>query len=525
MRVVKGKDIIKYLRSGIMLLGILILCFVLFLTLKWNVLIVTNAAESVVVSNTPKLLYFYYSVVLVLLFALYPILKRMDSKVFFAILLGYFSVLALYLVFNADPYLRLADPAIIWELAKNFNAGKYTGFKNGEYLNIYPFQLGIVTFERALAHFSTNITFLYFAGLVCTDGVIILIWLISKIIYENNAVQNITSILAIVFTPFLFNVLFVYGNVYGLLFMFGAVYCQLLSFKSKNKKQMYGYSCAVFILLTIAYMIKSNFEIGIIAVGIVYFIKGINKHFYLVMAILVILTVPMVNTALGKGYSLETGNTISLSKGTPKSTYLVMGLTRSYGRVGWYNSYNKNTYIESGYNTKKADKKAKKDLAKRLKYLATHRKYTAKLLLDKEISTWTDSTYQSIWNGPLPTWGGKVNTKLMKLIYIEDGKSGVYKFIRYTSVLVVWSILIFTIFTLSIKLFKKSTKLLNSDYLLYATLFFIGGFVFHTFWETKSQYVYQYTATLIPVASVGICVVMEYLWNTLLKIKLEFLNK
>ena len=113
----------------------------------------------------------------------------------------------------------------------------------------------------------------------------------------------------------------------------------------------------------------------------------------------------------------------------------------------------------------------------------------------------------------------------MKLIYIEDGKSSVYKFILYTSVLVVWSILIFTIFTLSIKLFKKSAKLLNSDYLLYATLFFIGGFVFHTFWETKSQYVYQYTATLIPVASVGICVVMEYLWNTLLKIKLEFLNK
>lgn len=515
----------KWLHICITSLGIAILAFVFFLTLRWNVLVSTHTTEAIFISSVPSRLYFYYFGILITIFISYPLLKKINSNLLFVILITFFSICGLYLVFNADPYLRGADPGNVWKLAKSFNRGDFVGFKNGEYLNIYPFQLGIVTFDRILAHFSTNITFLYFVGLVCTDTVITIIWAISKLVYRDNAVQNITIILSIMFTPFLFNILFVYGNVYGLTFMFAAVYCQLLSFKARSKKKLYIYSCLVFILLAIAYMIKTNFEIGIIAVGVIYFIKGLQKHFYLLMTLLVLFTIPTVNVALEKGYTLETGRNISLAEGTPKSTYLVMGLTRSYGRVGWYNSYNQNTYIESGYNTKKADKKAKKDLAKRLKYLATHRKYTAKLLLDKEISTWTDSTYQSIWNGPLPTWGGKVNTKLMKLIYIEDGKSSVYKFIRYTSVLVVWSILIFTIFTLSIKLFKKSAKLLNSDYLLYATLFFIGGFVFHTFWETKSQYVYQYTATLIPVASVGICVVMEYLWNTLLKIKLKFLNK
>lgn len=54
---------------------------------------------------------------------------------------------------------------------------------------------------------------------------------------------------------------------------------------------------------------------------------------------------------------------------------------------------------------------------------------------------------------------------------------------------------------------------IDENYLLYAVIFFIGGFIFHTFWETKAQYVYQYTASLIPVASVGLYKVMDFIWN------------
>lgn len=41
-----------------------------------------------------------------------------------------------------------------------------------------------------------------------------------------------------------------------------------------------------------------------------------------------------------------------------------------------------------------------------------------------------------------------------------------------------------------------------NDYFLMAMLFFIGGFLFHLVWETKSQYVWQYIETLIPVTGV-----------------------
>lgn len=34
-----------------------------------------------------------------------------------------------------------------------------------------------------------------------------------------------------------------------------------------------------------------------------------------------------------------------------------------------------------------------------------------------------------------------------------------------------------------------------------AYLFLIGGFLFHIFWEGKSQYIYQYLLVLVPFAS------------------------
>ena len=36
------------------------------------------------------------------------------------------------------------------------------------------------------------------------------------------------------------------------------------------------------------------------------------------------------------------------------------------------------------------------------------------------------------------------------------------------------------------------------------TLYFIGGFIFHLFWETKSQYAYPYVVFIIPVAAYGL---------------------
>jgi len=44
---------------------------------------------------------------------------------------------------------------------------------------------------------------------------------------------------------------------------------------------------------------------------------------------------------------------------------------------------------------------------------------------------------------------------------------------------------------------------------LFSILFFLGGFLFHIAWETKSQYVYPYVILLVPITARGISVVLE----------------
>ena len=51
----------------------------------------------------------------------------------------------------------------------------------------------------------------------------------------------------------------------------------------------------------------------------------------------------------------------------------------------------------------------------------------------------------------------------------------------------------------------------NTGELLTGIIFLIGGFIFHLFWETKSQYVYPYVFILIPYSSYTIVRILDKL--------------
>ncbi|WP_227484307.1 hypothetical protein [Ligilactobacillus salivarius] len=261
----------KILENIALILGTILISFTFILTIIYNTLISTDWYERVYISRIPVALYCIYLIVLLILIANYPILKKINTKIVLSFSLILFILAGLYLVFNADPYLRNADQMWVWNAVKNINNGNYVDFEKGQYLNAHPLQLGLVTFERLIATFSENITFLYFLNLLFNIGSIILLWLISKIVYENTVVQNLTAIISVLFTPLLFNTLFVYGNVYGLTFLLGAVYTQLLSLNKKDKKRIIYGICTV-TLAGMAYLVKPNFEIGIVAIAIVYFL-------------------------------------------------------------------------------------------------------------------------------------------------------------------------------------------------------------------------------------------------------------
>lgn len=63
--------------------------------------------------------------------------------------------------------------------------------------------------------------------------------------------------------------------------------------------------------------------------------------------------------------------------------------------------------------------------------------------------------------------------------------------------------LVFIIFGGSILALIKNRKNLSNEIILLITIF-IGGFLFHLLWETKSRYVFPYIMVLIPIATIEI---------------------
>ena len=111
---------------------------------------------------------------------------------------------------------------------------------------------------------------------------------------------------------------------------------------------------------------------------------------------------------------------------------------------------------------------------------------------EKNLAQWCDPMFQSVFVA-VPDHTDARETRypeLMKSIYtagIADDVISVFS--KYILLLVYGFAAVFIIF------FRNKCK----GWELFIT-FTIGGFLFHTFWEGKSQYIFPYFIILIPIA-------------------------
>ena len=442
---------------------------VTFITVRYNVFVTDGGSEVVNVAHVPAVL---YAVVLVLIVLLLcdRILNRIDSGTFLGVGLFFFAVCGLYLVFNADSFLR-ADSLFCFQAAGNINAGDFSDFKAGGYVNVYPFQLGWITIERIMLRFSSNITFFYFCFLVISILTILVLWLISREICRRNDVQNITLMLSLAFLPHLFNTLFVYGNVPGYLLFLTAVYFQIRSLR--HDRTVYYVLAAL--LGVAAFVLKNNFEIGLVAMLGIYVLELIrnprNRKIYTAVALALVL-VPASSLVIERCYSSESGMEVSLGSGIPKPAFIAMGM----------------------------------ELKKRVRYFGNHPGYARKFYVNKLVSTWGDSLHESVWNGPLDSCGARMYTDVMKWIYHPD--TAVHRRLHYFTKIIEMMVMIFTLVaTVGLAFGRRHDTAVI--YVMLSIVYFTGGFLFHLMWETKAQYTYQYVSMLIPSAALGIVMCRE----------------
>lgn len=419
-------------------------------------------------------------------------LDQVNQRKLFCILSAVYTGIALYLILNVEPTLR-ADAEEVHTSANQILAGDYTAFQKGNYLYRNPHQLGLVTFECLLALFSPNPQWNMVVNFLLVLGINYTTFRISQELFQNRAISLLTMLCSFAFLPQLFFVLFVYGTIPGLCCMISAFYQTLRFTREKKIRNL----IALILFCAGAVMLKSNYAIGIIAIFIYLVLQLLKEKVTLKMAaalisLLLCLVVP--NRLVRESFEAITNN--PTDQGIPMNLYLAMGTNiDNWARTaGWYDATNNRVYDEAGCDPEAASQAGMEMLRENLEKIRRQPKKTFDFLQNKTISQWCDPLHQSLWSGPLEDLDQKTYTRITESLYCdglaEDAMTVVCKFV---------AILIWMGTTVFLICRGKQTR----GWELFL-MFFLGGLIFHSFWEGKSQYTYPYVFCLIPCAMAGI---------------------
>lgn len=322
------------------------------------------------------------------------------------------------------------------------------------------------------------------------------------------------------------------------------------------------------LFLTLSVMLRKNSLIPVIAVLLVLLFEALRpgrngkmRLGLLIMAVCLAVTSVSVLPLTQKIYEKKAGNT--LSSGVTAMSYLAMGMQEASRGCGWYNGFNIDTYDTAGMDTALANEISRLAIDERLTYFREHPGYTADFYLHKHLSQWADGTYASR-QATLATYGGR--SAFFKEVYEGSLSGGYIEWCNAWQNVLYLGVLVFCIGSLKKRRKSKvvghmadqtaghtegctadhmadqldadqlgadrhgadrhgtdrhGTDRLGADrhgadrhgadrhgadrlYVYVGLIAVLGGFLFHTFWEANSRYIFSYSLLLMPYCGAGV---------------------
>ncbi len=483
-------------QSFLAVAGMILTAVLAILCLRYRVFISLDYAERVEIRDNG-----IGTVCAVLLFLLVLVLlPKLPQKLTAGRLYLFFSVIWLLagvvLIFVCAGSELRADQERVWYYAQQFNAGDYTGLDPRKYLGWYPYQLGMVTFERILSLVRPTARMVFLVNLLMALGINgFLLKGTDLMTGGDQRILRLTVVLSFAFLPQFFYILFAYGQIPGLFFLSAAGVLLILRFKRGIGPALIGciLCCAVAVLL------KPNYLIGIVAFCLtlgVYSLRERRAGLFLAL-IALILSVPLGTMLLNKYYEAAAGKTVP--DGIPTLCVVAMGLQEgdpgSGAAAGWNNNWDVDTFTENGYDPAVASAISREYISGRLDEFAADPAMAADFFYTKIRSTWCDPMYGSIWIGPWPDGpdGQSLRPEFLRQLYRG---AGIYP------VLAAWmnglSVLLFAGAAVYLAGCLRRQEAADMPLRLLPCLWFLGAFFYHLVSETKSQYVYMYVYMMLP---------------------------
>ena len=303
------------------------------------------------------------------------------------------------------------------------------------------------------------------------------------------------------------------------------------------------------LFLTLAVMLRKNSLVPVIAVLLVLLFEALRpgrngkmRLGLLIMAVCLAVTSVNVLPLTQKIYEKKAGNT--LSSGVTAMSYLAMGMQEAPRGCGWYNGFNIDIYDAAGMNTALSNEISRLAINERLVYFREHPGYTADFYLHKHLSQWADGTYASR-QATLATYGGR--SAFFKEVYEGSLSGGYIEWCNAWQNILYLGMLVFCIDSLKKRRESRvaghmadqtaghtagctadhmadqlDADQLGADrhgadrysadrhgadrlYVYVGLIAVLGGFLFHTFWEANSRYIFSYSLLLMPYCGAGVC--------------------
>ena len=432
------------------------------------------------------------------------------------------------------------------------------------YLSYYPQQIGLMAFLELLLRIwnltglsvpAWHFIKLVYVCLLC--GAIWFQYLSLQYLWPENYKKISCCYLVLVCCnlPMIMYSSFVYGEIPSFAALSVGCYLLLRLLGSSSRILFTGFGSILF--LTLSVMLRKNSLIPVIAVLLVLLFEALRpgrngkmRLGLLIMAVCLAVTSVGILPLVQKCYEKKAGNT--LSSGVTAMSYLAMGMQEASRGCGWYNGFNIDTYDTAGMDTAIANEISRLAIDESLTYFREHPGYTADFYLHKHLSQWADGTYASR-QATLATYGGR--SAFFKEVYEGSLSGGYIEWCNAWQNVLYLGVLIFCIDSLKKRRESRAaghmdgrtanrmaehtagrtadqmaehtagrtadpivghtagrtadrpgTDRLGTDHLyVYVGLIAVlGGFLFHTFWEANSRYIFSYSLLLMPYCGAGV---------------------
>ena len=338
--------------------------------------------------------------------------------------------------------------------------------------------------------------------------------LIGKRMGLGKRGQILILLLGSFFLPTTLYTLFIYGNLAGVALSALAVRLMIDAFD--KKKMLFGFlSCLV---MFAACVFKTNYMIFVIGIGIYCFFKAISTKQFNYLSLVALLALSLWLSSFIPHAVLKSLTGLPLDNGMSYMSYVAMGLQdNSQNYAGGFNGFNEDSYMAVNGDSKAHTEFSTEVTKQLLSEMASDPAYILNFFTRKQLHQWADPVYKAYWSS--------------QAVPQYDTADWFYRFLRPDHeypVTVAFSFFQLWVWVGAILFIWLGRKTEHYAEALIMPLIFIGGFIFHTFWEAKSQYVFAFFVILFPVSVMGWREFSKWFQTrdrTPLKEKLEVLSK